>query len=245
MATREILIPPAPQPSPVVERIQRKRAKGWRQPPNTLFVGRPTRWGNPYTVAEYGRREAVMKFRVDFLLGNLDVKPEDAREAMAGYRHLACWCAPDEDCHADAYVYALLCFKCMTWHYGDNSECDFLPIEDALYDRAMAMTRMVKDYAAALTNTLSRIDYKALSNAVEFGDSELMRCDFCGRRGFAAGNPDTDGAVCSVGGGCRATPCGNPNCANAYDLYDEPLRVAHIAGIGRVAGLCADCAASG
>jgi hypothetical protein len=29
-------------------RIQRKRTKGWRMPPNTVYVGRPTRWGNPF-----------------------------------------------------------------------------------------------------------------------------------------------------------------------------------------------------
>ncbi len=29
-------------------RIQRRRAKGWKLPPNTVYVGRPTRWGNPF-----------------------------------------------------------------------------------------------------------------------------------------------------------------------------------------------------
>ncbi|TAL43871.1 MAG: DUF4326 domain-containing protein [Salinibacterium sp.] len=30
------------------KRIQRKRTKGWRMPENTVYVGRPTMWGNPY-----------------------------------------------------------------------------------------------------------------------------------------------------------------------------------------------------
>jgi Domain of unknown function (DUF4326) len=30
------------------KRIQRKRTKGWRMPPNTVYVGRPTKWGNPF-----------------------------------------------------------------------------------------------------------------------------------------------------------------------------------------------------
>lgn len=30
------------------ERIQRQRAKGWRMPEGTVYVGRPTRWGNPF-----------------------------------------------------------------------------------------------------------------------------------------------------------------------------------------------------
>ena len=31
-------------------RVQRKRTKGWRMPENTVYVGRPTKWGNPWTV---------------------------------------------------------------------------------------------------------------------------------------------------------------------------------------------------
>lgn len=31
-------------------RIQRKRTTGWRLPPNTVYVGRPTKWGNPARV---------------------------------------------------------------------------------------------------------------------------------------------------------------------------------------------------
>lgn len=33
-------------------RIQRQRTKGWRMPPNTVYVGRPTRFGNPYRVVK-------------------------------------------------------------------------------------------------------------------------------------------------------------------------------------------------
>jgi len=30
-----------------MKRIQRKRTKGWKMPENTIYVGRPTKWGNP------------------------------------------------------------------------------------------------------------------------------------------------------------------------------------------------------
>jgi len=30
-----------------MKRIQRKRTKGWKMPKNTVYVGRPTKWGNP------------------------------------------------------------------------------------------------------------------------------------------------------------------------------------------------------
>lgn len=36
--------------SPV--RVQRKRTKGWRMPENTVYVGRGSKWGNPYRIGE-------------------------------------------------------------------------------------------------------------------------------------------------------------------------------------------------
>ena len=32
------------------KRIQRKRTKGWRMPEGAVYVGRPTKWGNPFEV---------------------------------------------------------------------------------------------------------------------------------------------------------------------------------------------------
>lgn len=34
------------------ERIQRQRTKGWRMPEGAVYVGRPTLWGNPWTMAD-------------------------------------------------------------------------------------------------------------------------------------------------------------------------------------------------
>lgn len=34
------------------KRIQRKRTKGWRMPPNTVYVGRGSKWGNPFVIGE-------------------------------------------------------------------------------------------------------------------------------------------------------------------------------------------------
>lgn len=32
------------------QRIQRKRTAGWRMPEGAVYVGRPTKWGNPFAV---------------------------------------------------------------------------------------------------------------------------------------------------------------------------------------------------
>lgn len=36
------------------QRIQRRRTKGWKMPENTVYVGRGSRWGNPYRVVPAG-----------------------------------------------------------------------------------------------------------------------------------------------------------------------------------------------
>lgn len=37
-------------------RVQLKRTKGWRMPPNTVKVDRTTKWGNPFVVGKPGVR---------------------------------------------------------------------------------------------------------------------------------------------------------------------------------------------
>jgi hypothetical protein len=37
------------------KRIQRQRTKGWRMPPNTVYVGRPSLWGNQWSVSADGK----------------------------------------------------------------------------------------------------------------------------------------------------------------------------------------------
>lgn len=35
------------------QRIQRRRTPGWRMPEGAVYVGRPSKWGNPWTVEEW------------------------------------------------------------------------------------------------------------------------------------------------------------------------------------------------
>ena len=34
------------------QRVQRKRTKGWRMPENTVYVGRGSKWGNPFKIGD-------------------------------------------------------------------------------------------------------------------------------------------------------------------------------------------------
>ena len=80
-----------------------RRTKGWRKPENVIYVGRPTRWGNPYSVEEFGREEAIRLFRTLFQQTS-DVKyPVDSVMELRG-KDLGCWCPLDKNCHADVLL---------------------------------------------------------------------------------------------------------------------------------------------
>lgn len=60
------------------KRIQRQRSAGWRIPEGAVYVGRPSRYGNPYVVGE-------ALARVPALDGS-EWEPED-RISAPGYHH--------------------------------------------------------------------------------------------------------------------------------------------------------------
>lgn len=94
------------------KRIQRKRTKGWKMPPNTVYVGRPTKWGNPWVPLQFAlkrdpprtRQYAVKVYR-EFLEAN-QASSERWRLPIAELRgkDLACWCPLDQPCHADVLL---------------------------------------------------------------------------------------------------------------------------------------------
>lgn len=43
-----------------MKRIQRRRTAGWRMPDGALYVGRPSRWGNPFVIEAVGDRWQVI-----------------------------------------------------------------------------------------------------------------------------------------------------------------------------------------
>jgi hypothetical protein len=102
------------------ERIQRKRTKGWKMPEGAVYVGRPSRWGNPYSVCDGCTPEQAVEQYRD-LIGRVSRNPTEPallhdglgvwdrdiyaniRKHLAG-RDLACWCPLDQPCHADVLL---------------------------------------------------------------------------------------------------------------------------------------------
>ncbi|GIX10328.1 MAG: hypothetical protein KatS3mg116_2038 [Elioraea sp.] len=104
-------------------RVQLRRVRGWRLPPDTVQVDRATRWGNPFRCDNPA--DAVAAYRA-WLAGDADGLMRLAGEAcgfaVVGFsgaaarqrilcglpklrgRRLACWCSPDSPCHADVLL---------------------------------------------------------------------------------------------------------------------------------------------
>ena len=69
-------------------------------PAGAIYVGRPTKWGNPYRMLP---EVAAEVYRDRLLAGLLDVTVEDMRSELRG-RDLVCWCPTDRPCHADVLI---------------------------------------------------------------------------------------------------------------------------------------------
>jgi len=81
-------------------RVQLRRTRGWRLPPDAVSVAWPTRWANPHRHVR-PRARAVALYRAH-LAEHPDLT-DAARRELAG-KTLACWCPLDEPCHADALL---------------------------------------------------------------------------------------------------------------------------------------------
>lgn len=97
------------KPMPI--RVQLRRMKGWRMPPNTVSVARPGRWGNPHSIGlcqvcgvNHTAAEAVAEYRAWLAdpFGGSAIA-ERATRLLRG-KDLACWCRPGEMCHADVLL---------------------------------------------------------------------------------------------------------------------------------------------
>ena len=62
-----------------------------------VYIGRPSKWGNPYSIGKDGNRsEVIAKYR-KYILGNQELL-NDLHELEG--KVLGCWCKP-KACHGD------------------------------------------------------------------------------------------------------------------------------------------------
>jgi hypothetical protein len=95
------------------------RRKGWRKPEGVIYVGRPTKWGNPFEIGVHGDRPTVIAmYRRWITTGRVPASVDLDRDELRTRRRrvldeaphelrghpLACWCKLGEACHADVLL---------------------------------------------------------------------------------------------------------------------------------------------
>lgn len=85
-----------------MKRIQQKRTKGWRMPPNTISVARPGKRGNPFPVKADTPPWKSLRL---FVLHLAEMEPARLDELVNGLvgHDVACWCPPKACCHVDHF----------------------------------------------------------------------------------------------------------------------------------------------
>ena len=73
--------------------VANRRSEGYE-----VYVGRPSKWGNPFVTGRDGTREEVIAKHEKWFLSQPELVAEAKRELRG--KVLGCWCAPLA-CHAD------------------------------------------------------------------------------------------------------------------------------------------------
>jgi hypothetical protein len=108
-----------------MQRVQRKRTKGFKLPENTVCVNRGTKWGNPFKVVQSGKGYAVCDPEGNSLMDDFTSKVSASAYAVGLYagwldhqltpdgglqldelkgKNLACFCDMGTPCHADYLI---------------------------------------------------------------------------------------------------------------------------------------------
>ena len=65
-----------------------------------VYIGRPSKWGNPFTIGQDGTREEVIQ-KYEFYLKSNSTLLNDLIELKD--KTLGCWCSP-QACHGDVLL---------------------------------------------------------------------------------------------------------------------------------------------
>jgi hypothetical protein len=65
-----------------------------------VYIGRPSKWGNPFSISKDGTRREVIKKYKNYILNNKKLM-NDLHELEG--KILGCWCKP-KACHGDILI---------------------------------------------------------------------------------------------------------------------------------------------
>lgn len=71
-----------------------------KRSPHDVYIGRPSKWGNPFEIGKDGTRpEVIQKYRA-YILSSPKLMADLSE--LSG-KTLGCWCAP-QACHGDVLI---------------------------------------------------------------------------------------------------------------------------------------------
>lgn len=79
-------------------RVLNKKVDG--VPEGAVYVGRPSKWGNPFAIGKDGDRRTVIKMHLLWIFQQPELMAQ--LHELKG-KDLVCWCAP-LPCHADTLM---------------------------------------------------------------------------------------------------------------------------------------------
>jgi hypothetical protein len=142
------------------KRIQRRRTKGWRMPEGTIYVGRPTRWGNIWRVGRDGTAQECRDWFETWAEEHALEFPAElaSLRKQLGGRDLACWCPLDQPCHADVLLElanrsGISLPVCPDCHAGKHRNCD-----------GVTWDNEADDFAQCPCTDLAHIEVRDLAN---------------------------------------------------------------------------------
>ena len=69
-------------------------------PSDAVYIGRPSKWGNPFVIGKDGTRQEVVQKYKDYILSNQSLLSQI--EELRG-KDVVCFCAPQQ-CHGDVLI---------------------------------------------------------------------------------------------------------------------------------------------
>lgn len=84
-------------------RVYSKRKGAPAPPDDAVYVGRPTKWGNPYIVGKDGTQEECVRHYAHWLYMSAQADIREAARKELRDKDLVCWCYP-RPCHAEVLL---------------------------------------------------------------------------------------------------------------------------------------------
>jgi hypothetical protein len=80
------------------DNYSKTRVVNCKREPFDIYIGRPSKWGNPFKIGRDGSREEVIHKYKDMITANVQLLKQIPVELKG--KSLGCWCKP-YPCHGD------------------------------------------------------------------------------------------------------------------------------------------------